>query len=50
MRPCRFGEHVMHKECDSYQDEVMKEILEEADEYVDNWQRSEEEGWFYSDE
>lgn len=39
----------MHKEYDSYQEEVMQEILEEADEYAENLQRSEEEGWFYPD-
>lgn len=36
-------------EYDSYQDEVMKEILAETSEYAENWQRSEDEGWFYSD-
>ena len=34
----------------SYQTEVMEEILHECNEYADNYQRSEEDGWFYSDE
>jgi len=40
----------MHIENNSYQEEVMRDILEEADEFAENWQRSEEEGWFYPDE
>lgn len=30
--------------------ETMHEILEEASEYAENCQRSEEDGWFYSDD
>lgn len=37
-------------EYDSYQQEVMHEILDECNEYADNCQRSEDEGWFYPDE
>lgn len=29
--------------------EAQREILEEGAEYAENWQRSEEDGWFYSD-
>lgn len=35
---------------DSDMYEAQREILEECDEYAENWQRSEEDGWFYSDE
>ena len=37
-------------EYDAYQDEVMREIVEDCEEYAANWQRSEDEGWFYPDE
>lgn len=37
-------------EYDSYQDEVMEEILRESNEYAEDCQRSDEDGWFYSDE
>ena len=44
-------EHAMsdYDEYDAYQDEVMREIRDEAMEYAANVQRSEEDGWFYSD-
>lgn len=35
---------------DEYQQEVMQEIFEEMHEDADNYQRSEDEGWFYPDE
>lgn len=38
-----------YDEHDAYQDEVMREIFAEMNEYAENWQRSEEAGWFYSD-
>ena len=37
----------------AYEDEmneIRREIQEECQEYGENMQRSEEEGWFYSDE
>ncbi|MDP2792909.1 MAG: hypothetical protein Q8O25_02320 [Sulfurisoma sp.] len=39
-----------YDEYDAYQDEVMREIREEAMDYATNVQRSEEGGWFYSDD
>lgn len=37
-------------ELDIYQAEIMQEILEETNEYAENYQRSDEDGWFYPDE
>ena len=37
-------------EYDSYHDELMAEIVRECNEYAEDCQRSEEDGWFYSDE
>jgi hypothetical protein len=39
-----------YDEYDAEQEEVMHDILEESEEYADNLQRSEDEGWFYPDE
>ncbi|GJQ33872.1 MAG: hypothetical protein HBSAPP04_27110 [Ignavibacteriaceae bacterium] len=33
-----------------YDEETMQEILEECQEYAENFQRAEEDGWFYPDE
>jgi len=36
--------------CEEYDQEVMQEIVEEMHEDVENWQRSDEDGWFYPDD
>ena len=35
---------------DSYYAEIQSEILDEIQEYGENWRRSEDEGWFYPEE
>jgi hypothetical protein len=40
----------MESNYSAYEQEVMEEIYEEVQEYADNLERSEEEGWFYADE
>ncbi len=37
-------------EYESYQAAEMEEILRECNEYAEDCQRSDEDGWFYSDE
>ncbi len=37
-------------EYDAYQADVMREIFEEVNEYAENLQRSDEDGWFYPDD
>jgi hypothetical protein len=39
-----------YDEYDAQQDEVMQEIRDEGMEYAENSYRSEEDGWFYSDD
>ncbi len=36
-------------EYQTYQVEIMQDIVEECQEYATNWQRSEDEGWLYPD-